>query len=393
MNDANSRPLNGVRVLDFTSMLAGPCCARWLADLGADVIKVEAPEGDYMRSRPPLREGHSAYFGHLNGGKRSIVLDLKRPAAVALARRLAGTCDVVLEGSRPGVMKRLGLDAASLMAEFPRLVYCSVSGYGQEGPRAGSPAYAAIVHATSGFDDAWQKSQPAPQQPPTCGVQIADVVAATFATIGIQSALLARAGSGRGQLVDLSLAEGMMALMPLDLVQAQFPADQRRALYRPVRASDGYIVATPISQANFMDLCKAMGRLELQTDARYASPLARSDHWDELLAEIQAWAALRPGVDCVAALERCGVPAASYRSVAEAMADEQIRSRQFMGRVRDGAGEFDVANLPFRLNGAAVREGVAVVPALGQHTAQVLQELLGVPAGEVLQVMAEAGAG
>lgn len=297
MDDANSRPLKGVRVLDFTSMLAGPCCARWLADLGADVIKVEAPEGDYMRSRPPLREGNSAYFGHLNGGKRSIVLDLKRPAAVALARRLAGTCDVVLEGSRPGVMKRLGLDAASLMAEFPRLVYCSVSGYGQEGPRAGSPAYAAIVHATSGFDDAWQKSQPAPQQPPTCGVQIADVVAATFATIGIQSALLARAASGRGQLVDLSLAEGMMALMPLDLVQAQFPADQRRALYRPVRAADGYIVATPISQANFMDLCKAMERLELQTDARYATPLARSDHWDELLAEIQAWAAQRPAAD------------------------------------------------------------------------------------------------
>jgi crotonobetainyl-CoA:carnitine CoA-transferase CaiB-like acyl-CoA transferase len=364
MRNPSTQPLAGIRVLDFSSMMAGPYCGRWLADLGADVIKIEPPEGDYMRTTPPLRGGQSAYFGHLNCGKRSIVLDLKRARAAAIARQLAAHCDVLLEGSRPGVMARLGLDYGSLKGDCPRLVYCSVSGYGQEGPSAGSPAYAAIVHATSGFDSAWQASQGDGAQPPTCAVQIADVMAASFAA---------------------------MTLMPLELVRVQFPADARRAMYRPVRAANGFVVITPITQGNFLDLCAAIGREELQKDPRFATPIARSAHWDALLTEVGLWAGQRDASSCVNELVRRGVPAANYRTVAEAMADPQLLSRGFLGRARDVSGEFSVANLPFRLNGAPVRKGVALIPTLGQHTAQVLGDLLSLKGQALVEALESTG--
>jgi crotonobetainyl-CoA:carnitine CoA-transferase CaiB-like acyl-CoA transferase len=391
MSAAGAQPLSGIRVLDFSSMMAGPYCSRWLADLGADVIKVEPPEGDYMRTTAPMRKGHSAYFAHLNCGKRSIVLNLKRASAVEIARQLAARCDVLLEGSRPGVMARLKLDYHALKSDCPSLVYCSVSGYGQEGPRSQSPGYAAIVHATSGFDSAWQSAQGEQAQPPTCGIQIADVVAASFAAMAIQSALLARYRTSRGQHIDLSLAEGMMALMPLDLVRAQFPGDSRRAMYRPVRAADGFVVVTPITQGNFVDLCLAIGREELRNDIRFATPIARSENWDALLSEVGAWAERRDSASCVAELARRGVPAANYRTVAEALADPQLHTRGFLGRARDAAGEIAVANLPFRLNSAPVRTGVAAVPGLGEHSRQVLADLLGLGGAELSEALERTG--
>src|SRR5439155_15425801 len=141
-----------LRVVDFTTTIAGPHCTRLLADLGAEVIKIEAPEGDMMRARPPLRNGASTSFGQLNTGKKSVVLDLKNPAAVAAVRRLVATADVLVENFRPGVMQRFGLDYPALQAVKPDLVYCSISGYGQTGPSAGLPAYAAVIHAASGYD-------------------------------------------------------------------------------------------------------------------------------------------------------------------------------------------------------------------------------------------------
>jgi len=149
---AATPPLAGLRVLDFTSMIAGPYCARLLADCGAEALKIEEPHGDHMRERPPLRNGHSAYFGHLNAGKKSIVLDLKDAGDHRRAIELAAASDVVLENFRPGVMARLRLDYGALCAIKPDLVYCSISGFGQSGPRAQQPAYAPIIHAASGFD-------------------------------------------------------------------------------------------------------------------------------------------------------------------------------------------------------------------------------------------------
>ena len=384
------RPLEGLRVLDFSNMLAGPYCGRWLADLGADVIKIESPEGDPMRNRPPLRHAHSAYFGHVNCGKRSMVLDLKKPEAADIGRSLAAKCDVMLEGFRPGVMQRFGLDYASLQSLCPSLVYCSISGYGQEGPLAESPAYAAIVHATSGFDEAWRASQTNQSQPPTCGVQIADVLAGSFATMAIQTALLARQTSGRGQHVDLSLMEGMLTLMPLEIVQAQFPEDARRAQYRPIRAADGYIIVTPITPKNFLDLCVGIGRPEFRTDPRFADPLDRVVNWDSLIAEVEDWSSKLSSAECLERLDRAGVPASRHSTVADALRSPQLAERDFFGKARDGAGDFTIASLPFRLNGEPARASeVPRVPRLGEHTREILERLLGKDSADVQRLVAE----
>src|SRR5579862_2996851 len=165
-----SRPLTGVRVLDFSTTIAGPHCARLLADMGADVIKVESPEGDLMRSRPVMRGGASTMFGQLNAGKRSIVLDLKTPAAIAAVKKLVAGVDVVLENYRPGVMKRLGLDYPELAKINPKLVYCAISGYGQTGPGAGRPAYAPVIHASTGYDMAHASQQDGRERPDNCAI-------------------------------------------------------------------------------------------------------------------------------------------------------------------------------------------------------------------------------
>src|SRR5262249_28504990 len=167
--------LGGVRVLDFTTIVSGPFCTRMLADLGAEVIKVEPPEGDFIRTQPPMREGRSAYFAHLNCGKKSIAVDLKQPRATDLMRDMADRCDVV-ENSRPGVMQRLGLDYETLIARNSRLIYCSISGFGQTGPWAGRSAYAPILHAASGYDAVNLSHQDGLEAPLRTGIYVGDVL-------------------------------------------------------------------------------------------------------------------------------------------------------------------------------------------------------------------------
>jgi len=193
---AGSDALAGLRVLDFSIMLAGPYCARLFADMGADVVKIEPPEGDDMRLRKPLRDGESAYFGQLNAGKRSLALDLKQPEAIALVQRLAAEADVVIENFRPGVMERLRLGASELRALNPRLVYASISGYGQQGPAAGRAAYAMIVHAASGFDRTLARYAGDRDRPAPGAVFVADLLGGIFAYAAIQTALVQRARTG-----------------------------------------------------------------------------------------------------------------------------------------------------------------------------------------------------
>lgn len=372
-------PLAGIRVLDLSSMLAGPYCGRWLADLGAEVVKIESPEGDYMRTRPPLRDGHSAYFGHLNAGKHSLAVDLKLPEGAALVRRLAGRADVLLQGFRPGVAERLGLGYERLAADSPRLVYCSISGFGQSGPMAQAPAYAAIVHAASGFDSVWRAGQPAGATLPACAVQIADFVAAANALIGIQSALIARASTGRGSHVDVSMLEGMLAMMPFDIVQAQFPEQTLRTAYRPLRARDAEFVVMPLSPGNFFDLCNAIGQPELPEDPRFATSIERVRHWDALMTIIEEWACRHTAARCVALLEEAGVPAARYASLDECLQAAQVAHRGSVGPVTDGGGQFLAATLPFLVDDRRPgRDGQPPrVPVLGEHTRRVLSDWLG----------------
>jgi hypothetical protein len=268
MTDAFS----GIRVLDFTSTIAGPHCARLLADLGADVIKIEPPDGDMMRARLPLRNGASTSFGQLNAGKRCIVLDLKRPEAVAAAKGLARDADVVVENFRPGVMARLGLDYHTLAALNPRLIYCAISGYGQTGPSAARPAYAPVIHAASGFDLGHLAYQSGRTRPDNCGIYVCDVLAGTYAFGAIAAALHQRHATGCGQFIDLSLLESTMSLMLSEIQAAQFPvAPPARPIYGPIETADGFVMLAMGSERIFQNLAAATGRADWLSDPRFAA--------------------------------------------------------------------------------------------------------------------------
>src|SRR5580692_10818562 len=252
--------LERIRVLDFTTTIAGPHCTRLLADLGAEVIKIEPPEGDMMRSRPPLRNGASTSFGQLNTGKKSVVLDLKQKEAVTAAHRLVATADVVVENFRPGVMRRFGLDYPVLKAMKPDLVYCAISGYGQTGPSADLPAYAPVIHASSGYDLAQIAHQLEERRPDYCGVYIADVLTGTYAFGAITTALYHRQLTGRGQMVDISMLESMLSLTLSEIQAAQFSLPPLgRPIFGPVATKDGYINLSIASERTFQNLAIASG--------------------------------------------------------------------------------------------------------------------------------------
>ncbi|MEO8296427.1 MAG: CoA transferase [Burkholderiales bacterium] len=371
---AAAGPLAGFTVLDLSTMMAGPYCGRWLADLGARVIKVEAPEGDYMRGRPPLRDGCSAYFGVLNAGKHSVVLDLKTADGVAALHALAAEADVLLEGFRPGVTRRLGVDYAALAPHCPRLVYCSISGYGQDGPRALLPAYAPVIHAECGYDKALLACQDVQDRPANSPIPVGDAVTAIFATVAIQAALLQRERTGRGQQVDVSLLESMLTLMPFELTQAQFANEVPRAVFKPVLAKDDFLMVAPVTPKNFLDLCTAIGQPGLSDDPAFKTALARVHNWDLLLAHLARWTADKPAQECVRLLREAGVPCAVYGQVEDALHDEQLNHRGYFATSHDAAGAFQLASLPFRMSGADNRPA-GWVATLGEHTTHVLDSL------------------
>ena len=216
MSQQNNRPLSGIRVLDFTAFVAGPYCTRLMADLGADVIKVEPPHGDLLRAVSPIHREHSTYFGQLNLGKRSLSVDLKKPNALEVVTHLAAQADVLVENFRPGVMERFGLGYLSLSEQRPDLVYCSISGYGQTGPAASEPAFAPLIHATSGFDFAMRDYQEG-TPPPSRGRPVAaDVLGSLHALAAINAALFRRERTGQGERIDIALIECIQSLLPFE---------------------------------------------------------------------------------------------------------------------------------------------------------------------------------
>jgi crotonobetainyl-CoA:carnitine CoA-transferase CaiB-like acyl-CoA transferase len=382
------RPLAGYRVLDLTMVMSGPFCTRMLADLGAEVIKVEPPGGDQIRGRPPVRgDGHSTYFGQLNCGKRSIVLDLRHPDGAAVARRLATKCDVLVENYRPGVAARLGLGYAALAVDNPGLVYCAISGFGQTGPSATRAAYAPIVHAASGFDMATLGYQDDAERPARTGTFLADVLGAVYAFGGIQTALLHRERTGVGQFVDVALMDGMLSMLVFEVQEAQFPTRRRRPVYAPVRTTDGYVILAPVSQRLFEILADTVGHPEWRTDPRFVTIVEREQHWDTLTALVEGWTAQRSAADCERVLTAAGLPCSRYRTVAEALADPQVTHRSALGVVSDAAGAFLVPEQPFRFSATTVRAG-PTVPDLGADGPDVLRGLLGLDDGEIADLHA-----
>jgi crotonobetainyl-CoA:carnitine CoA-transferase CaiB-like acyl-CoA transferase len=364
----------GLRVLDFSTTIAGPHCTRMLADMGAEVIKIESVEGETMRSRPPVRNSCSTAFGQLNIGKKSLVLDLKSPDAIEIIRRLVASADILVENFRPGVMRRLKLDYNSLRELNPKLIYCSISGYGQTGPSAELPAYAPVIHAASGYDMAHLAYQPGRSRPDYCGIYHADVLTGVYAFGAISAALHQRHASQKGQHIDVSMLESMLSLTLNELQWSQFEVKpSQRPLFGPVETADGYVMLAVASEKTFQSLVTVIGHPEWIADPRFARYSDRRDHWGDLMSGVEAWSRTLTTEKCLARLNGHGVPCSAYRTVAEALNDPQIVHRGALSEVSDGGGTFKVLNLPFRMSGATV-SAARRMSTLGEHTVALLKE-------------------
>jgi formyl-CoA transferase len=373
--------LAGVRVVDQTQVMAGPFCSMLLADLGADVIKVEPPGGEHTRRELELAPGVSGSFLAVNRNKRAISLDLKQPAGVAVLRRLAATADVLVENYRPGVAARLGVDYETLSALNPRLVYCSISGFGQTGPYAARGGFDLIAQGMSGIMSATGAEGGPPVK---VGVPITDLGAGLFAVFGILCALRARRVTGRGQHVDTSLFEAGVALSVWEATECWYTgsvpgrlgtAHRMNAPYQAFAASDGHFTVGAGNERLWRRFADLLGLGPLVTDPRFDTTTKRVTRRVELQALIEAVTVREPRAHWLAACEAAGVPAGPISSVPEALADAHVRAR---GMVQELAhpqvGPVKTLGNPVKLSRSPVTMRRAA-PRLGEDTDAVLGEL------------------
>lgn len=344
-------PLEGIRVLELARVLAGPWAGQLLADLGADVLKIEHPRGDDTRRwGPPFVEhpdgtSDAAYFHACNRGKRSVVLDLTHPGDRATLRTLAGEADVLLENFKHGTLDRFGLGLAELRAQHPRLVTCSVTGFGQTGPRATEPGYDFVVQAMSGIMDLTGAPDGPPQK---IGVAFGDIFTGVYAVVGILAALHQRERTGRGQHVDLSLLDtmvgvlanqGMNQLVTGDSPKRRGNAHPNLVPYDAFDTRSGAVVIAVGNDEQFGRLCHALGLAHLATDARFTSNARRVQHRAPLTEALRAKVATWERGALLTALQQAGVPCGPVNTVAEALADPQIVARELvvaLTRAEDG---------------------------------------------------------
>jgi len=390
-------PLDGIRILDFTRVLAGPLSTALLADLGAQVVKVEPPQGDDYRAIGPMRNGQSALFTVMNRNKQSLVLDLKHPQAVALVHELAQQVDVVVENFRPGVAERLGIGPAALRALNPRLVYVSVSGFGQTGPLAHRPAYDIIVQAMSGLMEATGEPQGAPT---LVGEAVSDVVAGLFASWATLAALLQARRTGEGQHVDVSMFDTTLSFLATSMSRYLFTGQPARrvgnrhplsAPFGVYRARDGHFALAVLNKKLFDATVQAMELPQLAGDPRFATDEARSAHEPALRAALEAWAMQHEVAEVVARLEAAGVPVAPIWNIAQALESAQIQARGLLREVEDERlPGLRLPTQPVHFGGAAANRAQRA-PALGEHTELLLSSWLD-RSGEAIAALREAGA-
>jgi CoA:oxalate CoA-transferase len=366
---------SGLQVIDFTTTISGPYCTRLLCELGATVIKIESADGDVMRTRVPLRSGSSAAFGQLNAGKASVVIDLRSEEGRSNVLQLIQQADVLVENFRPGVMSRLGMDYTAAKALNEQIIYCSISGYGQSGPSSPIPAYAPLVHATSGYDTAQASYSAAGTAPGRCGIFTADILAGTYAFGAIGAALHARGRSGRGHHIDVSMMECMLSLLSNELQAIAFDVPSSLLpWYGPVRTSDGFLVAAPVTEKAFEALVNAIGKPELVSDSRFSQFTPRRANWSLLMELVEQWSIQFRTNDCIGILSKAGVPCARYRSVDQALADPQMSVRNALYKCADSGGTFDVLRAPFRMSEVDAPIG-SRAPALGEDSDRILNRL------------------
>jgi formyl-CoA transferase len=373
--------LEGIRVVDQTQVMAGPFCTMLLADMGAEVIKVEPPGGEHMRhGELEIAPGVAASFLAVNRNKRSVTLDLKQPEGVAILKELAATADVLVENYRPGVAARLGIDDAALRAVNPRLIYCSISGFGQTGPYASRGGFDLVAQGMSGIMSATGAEDGPPVK---VGVPVTDLGAGLFAVLGILCALRARRVTGRGQMVDTSLFEAGLALSAWEATEYWYTGQVPRGLgtahrlnapYQAFRASDGHFTVGAANDNLFPRFCALLGLDHLVGDPRSASVALRLEHRVELEALIEAVTVTQPRAHWLARCEAAGVPAGPIYSVPEALADPHAQARGMVqGLVHPQAGRVPALGNPVKMSRTPpVLERAA--PTLGQDTDAILRE-------------------
>ncbi|MEO6625494.1 MAG: CoA transferase [Burkholderiaceae bacterium] len=376
-------PLSGVRVVEFCSTAAGPFCAMLLADMGADVVKVEPPAGDGLRQWPPLNNGYSENFASLNRSKKSVVLDLKEPKDCAVARNLVLDADIVVENNRPGVMDRLGLGYANFKEARPQLLYCSISAYGQTGPRAGEGGFDLTIQASAGVMSVTGEADGAPVK---CGVPISDFASGLYGAFAIAAALADVRAGGQGAHIDIPMFGCTLAIAALQTSEffgtGRSPrklgsAHPRNAPYQAFQAADGYFAIAAGNHKLWLDVCRVLEIPGLADDARFTTPTDRAANQTALKHILEKRFTLESVDHWIAAFNSAGVPHARINDYAAALADPQsVHMNWVQPLILPGGEKTRTFGSPIRING----QGFAVrgaPPGLGQHTAEIRSRYAG----------------
>ena len=388
-------PLAGVRVLDLSRVLAGPFCSMMLGDMGAEIIKVEEPgKGDDTRTWPPSVGGEATYFLSVNRNKKSLTLNLKAPEGQRILGRLIARSDVLLENFRPGTMERLGFGYEMLKRTHPRLVYCSISGFGESGPEAGRPGYDLIVQGESGLMDLTGF----PDGPPVkVGTSIADLVAGMAAAHGVVLALYARQKTGKGQKVEVAMLDVMASLLTYQagiyFATGQRPTrrgNQHPSIvpYAVFKAADAYLTVGVANNSLWERFCQALGRPELATDPRFETEAQRVANREALIPLLNEILGEQPVAEWLERLDKVGVPAGRIKTVAEVCESPHLKERgMIVSLPHPKAGTVTVFGVPIRL-WATPGAVVEPPPLLGQHTEEILVRLLRMSRAQVARLRA-----
>jgi formyl-CoA transferase len=388
--------LEGLRVLDVTQVMAGPFCAMQLCDMGADVIKVEPPGGDSTRRMAGASGVESAGFNAVNRGKRGIVLDLGTARGQEVLRRLVATTDILIENFRPGVMRRFGLDYATLAADYPALIYASISGYGQTGPDSSKGGFDLIAQGVSGLMSVTGE----PGRPPVkVGIPVTDLGAALFATAAILAALHYRHRTGLGQHIDTSLVEAGVALSVWEATEYFGPgvppeplgsAHRMLAPYQAIRCADGYITLAAGTERLFERLCTVLGHPEWTTDPAFVNATLRVRNRVTLIDRIEAITTQEPRAHWLARFDDAKVPCGPINDYAQTFADPQVRERGMIVDVEHPTlGPLRTLGSPIKMS-ATPPVTARRAPLLGEDTRDVLREV-GYAESEIREIMADAG--
>nr|WP_087573227.1 CoA transferase [Sphingomonas sp. JE1] len=375
-------PLDGLRVLDLSRVLAGPFASQMLADLGAEVIKVEPPEGDDTRHFPPMRDGVSHYFLSVNRSKKSIVVDLKTEEGVALVRELAALSDILIENYRPGVMERLGLGYESLKADNPRLIYCAISGFGLTGPLRDRPSFDIVVQALSG---ALSVNGESGREPTKLGIPLGDLVGGVYGPIAILAALHERAATGQGRLIDVSLLDGMIGMLgylaQLPFFTGEDPKPQgsehpNLTPYGIFDALDGAMVIACLTDIFWGRVCAALSLDEARADPRLATIQGRKDHRSVVTGHILARTRSMTVAELESLFVEHNVPHAPILGVQAALTQPQAVAREMVVEVDHAhLGKIPIVAPSVKFPGERQAPPTAP-PTLGQHTDYILRDIL-----------------